>query len=819
MKHRTAALLLALFVLLSLLPGCAGDAEDSNPSPAPSAAVPTPEPSPSPAPPATATPEPEPPQPGVYTLRLSTEDPPRCWNVHNWASETDAFLWTLTTSPLVDIGLEPGEGGNPEDRWLFTMAESVEDITGQWEHAAAWGIGPEESGRVWRIRLNTAARWADEAGTPINADSYLDSMRLLLAPERMNYRTGPFCSGPTELVGAADYLRSGTDTWVENAAESGIAYPYLQWTAGPDGVFRTSDGAALHFSLRSPLTVWLDGNSLEDYYRAGYVPENIFSGLAALADSEGYVPVTEESMRLLYAFTGSDAWGRESKEDLAYYTVYRKSWPVTTWESVGLLKEDEYTLLYICAESAGEYDFLFGLTTPWLVYPPLYEGGSFDFEGRLYTDYGTSPETSMSCGPYRLAALNGEKAVLERNESWFGYGPEDNGLYETDRIELSFLGQTDALARFQAGELDVFSGEAAPGTGASPLWKDDAYVYRFFMVTDRGTLYGLQTQASQNGKRVNKTCLANDAFREALSYAVNRSRLTEAGEESCRPALGVIGDLYLFNAENELGSRYRTSVPGMVALCSAYGINLSSVSDIASLRNAAESCSGYDPAKARRLFQTAAEQMTAAGEWDDGMVIELRCAVGGETLSDGQLLQNRLMQEFLDAATAETDFQGKCSITFVNSPDQYHAVASGEIEMGYGAWGGAAFDPYGLMQCYCDPSFNTIQEGLGFAPNRKLLTLLLRDETITKTYTEWCLSLLEGGEYAQDPDLRLIILSDLEEALLKERRFIVVGQGSTPIWISGRLEPGNRRYSILSGFGGLRSLRYTQDDAQWAARS
>ncbi len=61
------------------------------------------------------------------------------------------------------------------------------------------------------------------------------------------------------------------------------------------------------------------------------------------------------------------------------------------------------------------------------------------------------------------------------------------------------------------------------------------------------------------------------------------------------------------------------------------------------------------------------------------------------------------------------------------------------------------------------------------------------------------------------------MLAGLEEALLKERRFIVVAQGMTPLWISRKLEPGSRSYSILSSFGGVRSLRYAQDDAQWAA--
>jgi hypothetical protein len=145
-------------------------------------------------------------------------------------------------------------------------------------------------------------------------------------------------------------------------------------------------------------------------------------------------------------------------------------------------------------------------------------------------------------------------------------------------------------------------------------------------------------------------------------------------------------------------------------------------------------------------------------------------------------------------------------------------VAAGEIEMGYGAWGGAAFDPYGLMQCYLDPDFNTIQEGCGFDPEHKLLTLLLDEEPVTKTYTEWCRELLPGAEAASDPQRRVQLLALVEEALLKERRFLVAASGAKKLLLSPKVEPGSENYSILSFFGGIRSLRFHYDDAQWAER-
>lgn len=816
MKLRSILAFILALCLLAALPGCRliqlpGLAEPS-PSPAPPV-TPSPEPTPEPT---------EPPRAGYHTLRLGSETAPACWNVHAWVSETDSFLWSLTVSPLVDIGLKETAEGT-ETVWLYPMAESVEDVTAVWPDKAAWGIGEEETGRVWRIRLRSGACWDDEMATPITAEDYIYSMRQCLSPEMDNFRAEAFCQGPAALLGSQAYRRSGTESWEENAQASGVfRYPEEDWVEDGNGLLRGPDGTFLYFSLSQPLSVWLDGSSLEDYYRAGYVPEEIYASLLALADEGGFVPVTRESADLLYTFTGSDAWGRERREDLAYYTVYRSTWPETTWDGVGLLKEDEHTLLYLSQEHVSEFDLLFALTTPWLVYGPLYEQGRYSFDGKSYTDYCTSAETTVSCGPYRLVSMNEAGCVLERNDRWVGYRDEDApGLYETDRIVLQNVSHSELRRLFAQGELDALvpaRGETLPeGAEALTLCRDDAYTYRFFMVTDPAALHALEAAEDGDGK-VNKVCLAYDAFRDALSFALDRARFAQAAGEPCRPALGLIGPLYYGDVEHDLNSRYRDTLPALSAICNAYGVNLSGVTDPAGLRDAALACTGYEPGKARRLFQVACDLMGEDGVWDEDMTVHLNCAVGSGELTPAQIAQNELMQQLLDEATNGTDLQGKLTITFCTRDNRYAAVASGEIEMGFGAWGGAPFDPYGLMQCYCDPAFNTVQERCGFDPTQRLLTLLPEGDAVTATYTEWCRSLLPGGDYAGEPYLRLQLLAGLETALLKERRFIVTGVGTQELYLSPKLLPGSEEYSILTGFGGIRSLHYRYDDAQWASR-
>lgn len=745
------------------------------------------------------------PRSDFYTLNLALDTLPLCWNPHTWESRSDALIWSSTVSPLVDLSFEDSGNGTYHAVWLYELAESTDDVTAEFADAEAWGISPEESGRVWRIRLNEKACWNDEAHTPITADSYVYSMRALLDPQMQNYRSTTFRSGRAAVLGAEAYYHAGSDGWQENDTGMGATYPYNDWVFSEDGSCTASDGTKLYFSLKQPLSYWLEGHSIADYVQAGFVPEELYQKLLALADDEGYVPVTAESADLLYSFTGSEDWSAESRDQLASYTVYRKAWPATDWDTVGFLKEDEHTLLYICAESTTEFDLLYALTTPFLVYEPLYEAGKFTYEGRLYTDYGSSIETSMSCGPYALANVEGTLFTLERNDSWFGYSDKKHtDQYQTDRILLRIQNAEKTAERFAVGEVDLL-----PNVQNGNLLLEDGFVYHFFLVTDRTLLAELQQNA---GGMNNKTCLSNAAFRRGFSLALDRAAFA-AADECCQPALGLIGSTS-YDSVSQL-SRYRGTEAAMRAVCNAYGTDISVFPSVSA---AYASCSGRNVSLARHLFTLAYEQMEADGSWQEGMTVSLNCAVCESELTDALRRQNEVLQQNLNEAIQGTGFEGKLTVTFCPLENRYDAVTAGEIEMGFGAWGAAAFDPYSLLRCFCDPSYASIHEYQGFKPDSRLMTVLIDGELETRTYTEWCTMIQNDGKYAGDPDFRRMLLARLEESLLMEYRSIPVCEYGSMALTSEKLLPGSSEYDILYGFGGLRSLRYAFDDAQWATR-
>ncbi len=762
----------------------------------------------------------------TYTLNEALGAMPDNWSVHSWETNADSYVFTYTETPLVDIGYVCDEEGNENFQWVLEMAESIEDVTATWEGAADWGIDPSETGRVWRIKLNPNAVWGDEARTPINADTYIYSMQQCLSPEMKNYRANSYYQGESEIIGAYNYYYSGSVNWVENVNANGdMTYAYADWTLGEDGQYYSADGAALYFNLYSPIAYWMSGYSLKEYYEYGYVFEEVYTGLDALANEEGYVPVTDETIALLYTFTGSADWGFEAQEDLANYVSYQRAFDVVGWDTVGLLKEDEYTILYLCANPISQFYFYTALTTPWLVYEPLYEAGKSTEGGLVTTNYGTSLDTYMSYGPYYLASFETDKQmVFEKNDAWYGYTDgKHEGQYQTTRIVTDIVVDHDTeLQLFNSGKLDsieLTTDDMDTYRFSDNLLKtDETYTYRFFIATDYDNLVELQKAASSDSKKVNKVCLSYSDFRQAMAYSLNRDDFVLKGTAGSKAALGVLNSLYYYNIEFDSESIYRNTDQAKAGICAAYGVTYGEGGQYATLDEAYAACTGYDVDLARALFQSAYDQMVAAGDWTDDMVIEIDCAVTPAEITASLATQNQLIQSYLDDATAGTGFEGKVTLTYTTNADRYGAVMNGEVEMGYGAWGGAAFYPFSMMQCYCDPDYTEIQELCGFDPTTETATLIVFGEEVTKTYTDWSRSIIVGGEYDLiDIEEKLSILAQIEQALIQEWNFIVLCSLTSVSMYSYQVEYATTNYNIMYGYGGVRHMTYNYSDAEWEA--
>ena len=70
--------------------------------------------------------------------------------------------------------------------------------------------GNPDTGYVWEIDLNPNACWED--GTPINADTYVQSMERLLNPSLVNYRADGWYANGVVLANAERYYKQGRKT-------------------------------------------------------------------------------------------------------------------------------------------------------------------------------------------------------------------------------------------------------------------------------------------------------------------------------------------------------------------------------------------------------------------------------------------------------------------------------------------------------------------------------------------------------------------------------------------------------------------------------
>lgn len=141
-----------------------------------------------------------------YVTTLATN-----WNPHTYETAADSYPAELIRTGLYGIIFNDEVSENGDDAFAGyeiipeMAAEMPIDITEEIKRVRPeFGITESAtSGYAYRIPLNKDARWED--GTPINADTYVYSMKRLLDPELLNYRASDYYTGALEIAGAEDY--------------------------------------------------------------------------------------------------------------------------------------------------------------------------------------------------------------------------------------------------------------------------------------------------------------------------------------------------------------------------------------------------------------------------------------------------------------------------------------------------------------------------------------------------------------------------------------------------------------------------------------
>lgn len=826
---RVLALLLALCMMAALFVGCNGNTDNTDGS-----GTQNTDPSNSETDPVVA-------DPATYTYNSYSSSLGNNWNPHTWETNADQTILSYLTMGFVSLSIEDSENGVYQ--WVYDMATSIEDVTAEYQadldtYAVTLPEGATSAdvteGYVYQIKLNENACWQD--GTPINADTYIYSMQQLLDSSMANYRANLYYSGESAVAGGDAYYKSGTTSYEE---VTGIAAAMEELVKAEDGSYTTADGAPVYIAMTAGLSC-LDGDSLEalagaGYMAAGYLGQEGYDALMAMVDENGNVALNDDTLALLVSMItfAPDLWG-ETEADAINYLVYPFENPVVGYETVGCYKVDDYTINYVCQTAIDRNYFLTSCTDTWLVYEPLYEAGK-ETTGKLTTtNYGTSVETSMSYGPYKLESYQADKQmVFVQNENWWGWEENENGelvsytdflvdgesvqQYQTTKIVIDVLDPAAAKQAFLKGALTEWTPETEDLIAYSTsdvLYKvDETYTQSFFFNTDVEALKAMDESLGNT----NSVVLSNTNFRNAFSLAIDRTEWVSA-TPGYKPAYAVMNNLYFYDVYNDPTSSYRGSDEAMQAICNLYGVEYGEGTPYATLEDAYKSINGYNLTEAQALMKTACEELVDAGLYTAGEDIVIRVAYKKGTLDSADNQQMELMNKYINAAVEGSGF-GSVKLEAVGDlTDRYSAVPNGEFAIGYGAWGGAAFYPFRNFQVYCDPYQYSLNESACYDPTATSLTLNVNGEEVTKTWYEWSGALIGTGEYANaDFETKLSITAQMEEAWLKLYYRIPLAGTTASFMLAYKVSYYTEDYNIMYDFGGMRLMSYNYNDAEWDA--
>ena len=758
-----------------------------------------------------------------YTYRTYMGASPINWNPHAWQMSNENTLLSYISGSLVDFTI--GEDVVTWD-WSYDMADKITDITKDFADKEAWNIPADAEGkRVFQIDLNPLAKWED--GTPINADDYIYSMQQLLSPEMKNYRSNTYTSGESTLAGAMGYFNN--DKVGENI------YSPVYNGNGYDDV-KDED-----MYVNATASVGFFGDVMEKYYgnekhKAKFINAEGVDLYEKLKANEGYVKMTDEIKADL--LTIAKAFGDDNAEAYKEFAFYvTGQYTETPWEKVGLLKTGDQQIVYITAEPVSLFYFMWHCTGNWIVKKDLYEAGKKTVEKLITTDYGTTPETFSSTGPYKLVSHEKDKQlVMLRNEHWVGFNDgRHEGQYKADRVTMDIIGEpATALLLFNQGKLDNVGLESDDLTiyrMSDQLQQvDETYTARWIFATSLESLKALEDEANDGA---NKKILHYKDFRKAISLAMDRSAFVAQATAGFKPAYYLFNYLYYTDIENDANSQYRRSPEAMEAVLRLYGIEFGEGKQYATVEEAYASVTGFDVEEAKKLFQAAYEQAKADGNYTDGQEVRINARVSAaEAKAPDDTKQEELLNKMVAEATKGTALEGKVSFKFfVGAKTRYDDVANGKIEMIRGAWGGAAFAPFRTIQVYTDPDpmggLNKIHESNGWDPTKNTVTITAdfnqdgKPVELTKTFQEWTKSMAPGGDYGADtPEmlaLRKIILAHEETGVLSAYQCIPWGTYTACSLDSYKIKNATDEYNIMYGFGGLRLMDFNYDDAAWDA--
>lgn len=784
----------------------------------------------------------------TYTYRVATSKLPSNWNIHDYQTNDATTVLDYTTDSLYTFDYNLTQDGY---RILPSMANAYPvDVTA--DYVGQYGIEEGAKNRAYKITLKDNLKF--DNGDPITAATFVESMQLLLNPEALNYRADSYFKGNLIIHGAEAYALQGTtvvtgaenkhDTWAA-AQEDEDVYFDLMSNNTQFGAF----GAANYSSYKDETYGW--AKLLKAYGAIENIDE--------MADLQGlsYAEIAADAAKLEKLEAILEWWCTEPEEEMSFF-AYDRVMPAYDWEDVGFLADtDENAIIIINDKELSGFYQLYSLASDFfLVHPETYRACITESQGVYANSYGTSVDTYVGFGPYKLSYFLADALIkFEKNPNWHGYAdPNNANYYHTTNIEISMVtSEATRLNMFLQGQLDSYGLQAADMEDyqGSPhtYFTDGDSTWFVALNPDLAGLTAAQEEATPQteGNEVNKTIITIKEFRQALSFSLDRAAYALELDPLGGTAKALYGNMII--SDPNTGTAYRTTEEAKDTILKFWGLDEEVGPDglYATKDEAIAAITGYDPVGAKALFTTAYEKaveqglISAAAAESGNFEIQLMIGKPSEAAYYNNGF-NVLKQTWTEAVVG-TPLEGKLafvqSATLGQNFSDYLKDNTVDVLFGVG-WTGSTLDPYGLMEAYVAPSY---QYDPGWDTSATDLDITLTDNdgvsyTLRASVHAWGAEALAGieikamvvedgeltGDYVMieagttcNADIRLAILAAVEGAVLQQYDMIPVNLDSSANLKGMKIKYGTEEYVFGVGRGGIKYMTYNYTDAEWDA--
>jgi oligopeptide transport system substrate-binding protein len=753
----------------------------------------------------------------TYTYDLSLNVFPTNWNPHQYKTNTENdYMLRWITDSFFDFDYNETEDGYAQKPHM-TVGEPV-DVTADYV-GEEWGIKEGEEGRAWKYTLRDNLKWQD--GTPINAQTYVTSVKLQLNPKAQNYRADSLYSGSFVVHNAEAYLKQGVQTQVSLKAYAdvngladveallaahGDEKGYINWNSSYGDTYDFENkkwtGAAEDAIVETPLTV----KELYEFFTTG--------------EGATFCTWADEAQKL--------AWAPD--ELFIGYT-----YPELDFEKVGVKAPSENEVVFIVDKPMSGFQLKYNLDVM-LVHEEMYNACASEKDGVYTNTYGTTAETTMSYGPYMLTSFQSDKEyTLAKNPNWYGYSlPENEGCYQTTNIRVNYVSEdSTAMEMFLNGQLD----EKGLSTDYLPDYATSDYTYysegaSVFAMALNPHLENLTANQKAAGENINKTILTIKEFRMALSLGMDRAAFIAATNPSGVPAFALYGNTIVGDPENAIF--YRDTDAAKQVVVDFWGLTdeVGEGKQYPTNDDAIASITGYNPEMAVEYFNIAYDKAVEQGLIDDDDVVEIIIGLPATTpaYSNGYEFIVNQYTELVKGTKLEGRLTFKKDDTVGNGFGD--ALRSNQVDMlFYVGWSGAEFDPYSLIEAYVS---NAYQYDPCWDSTTSMLQIELDGVKYEASVYEWYQS-INGTTikatnvdtkdkvdlifpYSRDEKIaadRLQVLAALENAVLQNYDFIPLTGEASAILKSMQIEYHTEEEVFPMGFGGIKYMTYNYDDASW----